>query len=101
MAFSKPIATSANWLKATDRLLSPCGERQLTGLYGGSFTPVLAPNTDTLARKVRSLRKRTPSSRDPCTARLRPHRSSVEMLRSEEHTSELQSPCNLVCRLLL
>ena len=22
-------------------------------------------------------------------------------LRSEEHTSELQSPCNLVCRLLL
>src|SRR5256885_3689840 len=25
----------------------------------------------------------------------------VEVLRSEEHTSELQSPCNLVCRLLL
>src|SRR5256885_7126140 len=25
----------------------------------------------------------------------------VEQLRSEEHTSELQSPCNLVCRLLL
>src|SRR3989454_6085254 len=24
-----------------------------------------------------------------------------EPLRSEEHTSELQSPCNLVCRLLL
>src|SRR2546426_9383804 len=24
-----------------------------------------------------------------------------EFLRSEEHTSELQSPCNLVCRLLL
>src|SRR5256885_6838003 len=24
-----------------------------------------------------------------------------ELLRSEEHTSELQSPCNLVCRLLL
>src|SRR5256885_6294419 len=24
-----------------------------------------------------------------------------EMERSEEHTSELQSPCNLVCRLLL
>src|SRR5256885_2064136 len=27
--------------------------------------------------------------------------SSVLALRSEEHTSELQSPCNLVCRLLL
>src|SRR2546426_2269463 len=25
----------------------------------------------------------------------------VEQERSEEHTSELQSPCNLVCRLLL
>src|SRR5256885_11908560 len=25
----------------------------------------------------------------------------VNLLRSEEHTSELQSPCNLVCRLLL
>src|SRR5256885_5633832 len=26
---------------------------------------------------------------------------TVETHRSEEHTSELQSPCNLVCRLLL
>src|SRR2546426_7691776 len=25
----------------------------------------------------------------------------VDPVRSEEHTSELQSPCNLVCRLLL
>src|SRR5256885_3668642 len=25
----------------------------------------------------------------------------TDLLRSEEHTSELQSPCNLVCRLLL
>src|SRR5256885_8660991 len=29
-----------------------------------------------------------------------PHRRAPGM-RSEEHTSELQSPCNLVCRLLL
>src|SRR5256885_7286902 len=28
-------------------------------------------------------------------------RPSMERFRSEEHTSELQSPCNLVCRLLL
>src|SRR5256885_7458911 len=26
---------------------------------------------------------------------------TLKYLRSEEHTSELQSPCNLVCRLLL
>src|SRR5256885_5640171 len=28
-------------------------------------------------------------------------RFTVGAVRSEEHTSELQSPCNLVCRLLL
>src|SRR2546426_7248284 len=27
--------------------------------------------------------------------------SFLQLVRSEEHTSELQSPCNLVCRLLL
>src|SRR2546426_8289132 len=27
--------------------------------------------------------------------------TSIGVTRSEEHTSELQSPCNLVCRLLL
>src|SRR2546426_6107538 len=38
---------------------------------------------------------------------VRPHRETGHaeegrlFLRSEEHTSELQSPCNLVCRLLL
>src|SRR2546426_5850195 len=26
---------------------------------------------------------------------------TARLIRSEEHTSELQSPCNLVCRLLL
>src|SRR5256885_8503283 len=30
-----------------------------------------------------------------------PTRPSTPRPRSEEHTSELQSPCNLVCRLLL
>src|SRR2546426_8511206 len=32
---------------------------------------------------------------------LREARANVSCGRSEEHTSELQSPCNLVCRLLL
>src|SRR5688500_15243678 len=30
-----------------------------------------------------------------------PGAENDEVIRSEEHTSELQSPCNLVCRLLL
>src|SRR5256885_2763563 len=31
----------------------------------------------------------------------RPGHEAIDPDRSEEHTSELQSPCNLVCRLLL
>src|SRR2546426_9378907 len=34
-------------------------------------------------------------------ARVEPGLQSRRAARSEEHTSELQSPCNLVCRLLL
>src|SRR2546426_8305212 len=45
------------------------------------------------------------SGSEPCSqvfASLRSPASRVEITaRSEEHTSELQSPCNLVCRLLL
>src|SRR2546426_7225060 len=32
---------------------------------------------------------------------LNKHSGTTSRWRSEEHTSELQSPCNLVCRLLL
>src|SRR5256885_4621746 len=45
-----------------------------------------------VADVVRAGRRRPP----PPAAQRRPSRA-----RSEEHTSELQSPCNLVCRLLL
>src|SRR5256885_8316372 len=36
-----------------------------------------------------------------CCAFIKLKSSSSQSKRSEEHTSELQSPCNLVCRLLL
>src|SRR5690348_18060490 len=48
-----------------------------------------------------------PGDADPLTGQLAPVRTSttaappVSALRSEEHTSELQSPVHLVCRLLL
>src|SRR5688500_1491453 len=38
---------------------------------------------------------------EPVRGVARGHLDQVVRLRSEEHTSELQSPCNLVCRLLL
>src|SRR2546426_1991686 len=58
----------------------------------------------TLFRSLRALSSR-PGQRE-LGPRLRgPRPSLVQILlgdgRSEEHTSELQSPCNLVCRLLL
>src|SRR5256885_10359151 len=55
----------------------------------------------TLFRSARHRRRKKAGRRgygdlDRERRRARPHR-----VRSEEHTSELQSPCNLVCRLLL
>src|SRR5256885_3646992 len=38
---------------------------------------------------------------DGLTSADHPPGSAIDDMRSEEHTSELQSPCNLVCRLLL
>src|SRR5256885_11390126 len=44
----------------------------------------------------------TPTHPDPShTLGMTEKRPSNLATRSEEHTSELQSPCNLVCRLLL
>src|SRR2546426_11424392 len=47
--------------------------------------------------RARQRRRARPSARGHGAAVGRDH----EGRRSEEHTSELQSPCNLVCRLLL
>src|SRR2546426_7654209 len=46
-------------------------------------------------RRRREVHDRLPPCREP---RVHPRQRAP---RSEEHTSELQSPCNLVCRLLL
>src|SRR3989454_11238281 len=53
--------------------------------------------------------RRSPRAAPPSPARCDRRRGSAPLAasqrrgtrRSEEHTSELQSPCNLVCRLLL
>src|SRR2546426_6648743 len=41
------------------------------------------------------------TSGEPLVATLLAEQPPPRLVRSEEHTSELQSPCNLVCRLLL
>src|SRR5256885_7343389 len=66
---------------------------------GGWPSPACRPRSTPAKRNSRSkrssvfLRKQEP--------RLAKQRRLGSCFRSEEHTSELQSPCNLVCRLLL
>src|SRR5256885_6091435 len=52
-------------------------------------------------RRERQLATRCLSSTSSPAATDRSTPAPQERMRSEEHTSELQSPCNLVCRLLL
>src|SRR2546426_5728115 len=63
--------------------------------YTTLFRSGVATMCETFAGKVRDLSYKT--------LRYPGHRDLMKFLlvRSEEHTSELQSPCNLVCRLLL
>src|SRR3989454_7940382 len=53
----------------------------------------------TLFRSGQAQHVRADGARPSATAD--PARRGLRRRRSEEHTSELQSPCNLVCRLLL
>src|SRR3989454_4029270 len=59
----------------------------------------------TLFRSPRDGRAQRPPSAAPHQRAARSlqdrRRAHAALPRSEEHTSELQSPCNLVCRLLL
>src|SRR2546430_6611353 len=52
-------------------------------------------------RNHRHRRDRLPCRHSPATSSFRYRRCGARSRRSEEHTSELQSQSNLVCRLLL
>src|SRR5256885_7379006 len=86
----------------TDALIARGGRPDPYGLRTGP--------RNTAATREESGPGRGPSPRSRArsrTARLRPRAAHPSpdttrgVARSEEHTSELQSPCNLVCRLLL
>src|SRR5690348_17629375 len=65
---------------------------------------IACPNRRRLRRTRRELEYRvlkSPGNRCFAGTERRFHRSARPRLRSEEHTSELQSPVHLVCRLLL
>src|SRR5256885_5797953 len=62
----------------------------------------LFPYTTLFRSSCAARRWRAPAARfSPSAGRLHSRLPPSRRARSEEHTSELQSPCNLVCRLLL
>src|SRR5256885_8555186 len=63
----------------------------------------LFPYTTLFRSRTAAARGAATGGRAGCLAHLgaRGHTETHQPGRSEEHTSELQSPCNLVCRLLL
>src|SRR2546426_7441124 len=66
------------------------------------YTTLFRSIVSGLAQPARARRRRQPVvPRYPDAAAGRPAVAGALSDRSEEHTSELQSPCNLVCRLLL
>src|SRR2546426_7517417 len=63
------------------------------------YTTLFRSRHQRLGLAAREQRGAVRARQRPDLAADRPY--GVQIARSEEHTSELQSPCNLVCRLLL
>src|ERR1039457_7613324 len=79
-------------------LYASCSHRLFSGLF--FFLMIRRPPRSTLfpyTTLFRSIPRDNLSFLDPLRTRI----NTTIAHRSEEHTSELQSPCNLVCRLLL
>src|SRR5256885_9375332 len=73
------------------------------GVESGLAVRPPASNRPTIDQQHRRRYELHPLRSEPTAARLRFGKAARtgRGRRSEEHTSELQSPCNLVCRLLL
>src|SRR6266850_816163 len=76
--------------------------RQLVLADGGVDPPVTALGVKVMSMDLLLADDTAPLTWDsPLQEEAHTWRGAMEANRSEEHTSELQSPCNLVCRLLL
>src|SRR5256885_9684528 len=93
-----------------DRVLPPGGPRRRARRADGKATRVVVLRREAREEVVQDQARGPLGSRDYGSrmGERSAGRLAVELLarrtgrqRSEEHTSELQSPCNLVCRLLL
>src|SRR5262249_62156363 len=77
---------------------SPCDHRHLPSFPTRRSSDLVLPADD---RRCHQDRDRGRRIRARASRGAAGHRPSLEKLRSEEHTSELQSLTNIVCRLLL
>src|SRR2546426_6989614 len=68
-----------------------------TPLFRSAVSPRAAASATTFSQSAIRASATAPAGSSRKAATVRPG----AVRRSEEHTSELQSPCNLVCRLLL
>src|SRR2546426_9232546 len=88
---------------AASRLATKTDGQDSIRRTGSANTAAAALNPDSSTNSSR--RPKTKPGCCPATVRSNevttPIATNTRMCRSEEHTSELQSPCNLVCRLLL
>src|SRR2546426_6777489 len=95
-------ATVVSTLTSELKVIARCHASGGTTVRIAARPPSAAsPTWNGVARKRRGPVCRRTASRPHPTRLLREPVASVTTNRSEEHTSELQSPCNLVCRLLL
>src|SRR2546426_6876262 len=86
------------WIEAWSKVLGQAmGTEQFAKLMGQSLDQFLA----THGPLRRAAEQQTEQALQALQLPSRSQVTAVAKMRSEEHTSELQSPCNLVCRLLL
>src|SRR5205807_9991803 len=85
---SSDLHHSSGWPAKPSSAISQCNRRRLAR---ASWSEKERLSASRFSKRSRCASSVTSSNSEPI------HSAS----RSEEHTSELQSPCNLVCRLLL
>src|SRR5256885_5758970 len=97
---------SNNWstYKEYAQLINDQSKRHMTlrGLFEFKFDPAKAIALDQVESAKEIVKRFATGAMSLGSISTEAHATlAVAMNRSEEHTSELQSPCNLVCRLLL
>src|SRR2546426_5389597 len=100
---SRPDPYSARYIPAPTPIGTPINAARPTMIPVPTMAFATPPpdwpaGTGFLVKKAQSIDEAPFTTRLP---RMSTRASTATNERSEEHTSELQSPCNLVCRLLL